>query len=173
MKIVINGDTVDIPVGNSGIPTVPLTQAEYDALTDDEKNAEKLYLITDAAASGSDSEEVYSTEETRIGTWIDGKPLYRRMVVGRLTAINTSTVAGDAIPDVDVVTYLGAITLLTNGGWCPFPYPPSTSVWAVCQFHTSDNKVHLMTNNSVFTGHDVYIEMRYTKTTDTATRRLT
>lgn len=23
--------------------------------------------------------EVYSTEETRIGTWIDGKPLYRRV----------------------------------------------------------------------------------------------
>lgn len=24
-------------------------------------------------------QEVYSTEETRIGTWIDGKPLYRKV----------------------------------------------------------------------------------------------
>jgi len=81
MKIVIDGKMVDVPAGQNGIPTVPLTQAEYDALTDDEKNAEKLYLITDAAASGSggggSSEEVYSTEETRIGTWF-GKPLYRQ-----------------------------------------------------------------------------------------------
>lgn len=32
-----------------------------------------------AKASNADGGEVYSTEETRIGTWIDGKPLYRKV----------------------------------------------------------------------------------------------
>lgn len=29
---------------------------------------------------GGSSEELYSTEEIRIGTWIDGKPLYRKVI---------------------------------------------------------------------------------------------
>ncbi len=43
------------------------------------------YAITDdrpgGSGSGGGGGEVYSTEETRIGTWIDGKPLYRRVLV--------------------------------------------------------------------------------------------
>ena len=31
------------------------------------------------SANSSSQGEVYSTEETRIGTWIDGKPLYRKV----------------------------------------------------------------------------------------------
>lgn len=37
-------------------------------------------VLTIGAVGGS-TEEVYSTEETRIGTWIDGKPLYRRVLL--------------------------------------------------------------------------------------------
>lgn len=32
------------------------------------------------SGDGGSPENVYSTEETRIGTWIDGKPVYRRVV---------------------------------------------------------------------------------------------
>lgn len=84
MKIAINGEILEVS-GGGGLPegTVavkPLTQAEYDALTDEEKQADVVYAITDDGGSGdSSSEEIYSTEETRIGTWIDGKPLYRRV----------------------------------------------------------------------------------------------
>lgn len=39
-----------------------------------------IMKITDGGSDSSEgsSEEIYSTEETRIGTWIDGKPLYRK-----------------------------------------------------------------------------------------------
>ena len=36
------------------------------------------------SGSGGSLEEIYSTEETRIGTWIDGKPLYRMYLEGTL-----------------------------------------------------------------------------------------
>lgn len=60
-----------------------LTQAEYDALTNAEK-AKGLYIVTEEGGSGGGSTggsslDIYSTEETRIGTWIDGKPFYRRV----------------------------------------------------------------------------------------------
>lgn len=44
----------------------------------------KGQTIADVGGSGSSagsSEEVYSTEETRIGTWIDGKPIYKRSAI--------------------------------------------------------------------------------------------
>lgn len=119
-------------------------------------------------ASGA-SNDVYSTEETRIGTWVDGKPLYRKVFVGPFAGVNVSTVVGTETPDVDAVTYLSAITLLTNGRWTPFPYPPSSTIWAVCQFAADDHKVYIITNNPVFVGHDAYVVMHYTKTTDQAT----
>lgn len=66
------------------IPTKSVAQAEYDALTEEGKNS-GLYVVTDANISLKDRGEVYSTEETIIGTWIDGKPLYRKVYTKVLT----------------------------------------------------------------------------------------
>ena len=141
-----------------------LTADPADGVTMDQVNT----AIQDAVAD-IQPQEVYSTEETRIGTWIDGKPLYRKVFVGPFAGVNVPTVVGTETPDVDAVTYLSAITLLTNGRWTPFPYPPSSTIWAVCQFDDDDHKVYILTNNPVFVGHDVYVVMHYTKTTDQAT----
>lgn len=58
-------------------PVKGLTQAEYDRLPERERGG--LCVITDAATVLPEGGEVYSTEETQIGTWIDGKPLYRKV----------------------------------------------------------------------------------------------
>lgn len=143
----------------------------YDSYTSRPVNAAVQYCIKaiESTAAIDASNDVYSTEETRIGTWIDGKPLYRKVFVGPFAGVNVSTVVGTETPDVDAVTYLSAITLLTNGYWTPFPYPPSTTVYSVCQFNDADHKIYIQTNSSLFVGHDVYVVMHYTKTTDQAT----
>lgn len=38
-----------------------------------------------SGGGGPGAGEVYSTEETRIGTWIDGKPLYRKVCIDKIT----------------------------------------------------------------------------------------
>lgn len=66
-----------------GIPVKPVTESEYNALSEEERNGETAWLVTDAEAESSGgvgAGDVYSTEEMRIGTWIDGKPLYRKVV---------------------------------------------------------------------------------------------
>lgn len=189
MKIVINGEMVDIPAGQNGIPTVPLTQAEYDALTDDEKNAEKLYLITDAAASGSDSggssEEVYSTEETRIGTWIDGKPLYRKVLVGEVTNVNATYVSiyDNFLPEKNLIFAKGRVMFdgvgdVSTKVFSLFPAYPHQNV-----LHTGNNCMVSLSLSSIETNlfisyktawpFSYEISIEYTKTTDTAARRLT
>lgn len=64
-----NALNVDNP--NRGI----MTQVEFDALTEEQK-ASGTYFVDDGQGGGNTG-DVYSTEETRIGTWVDGKPLYR------------------------------------------------------------------------------------------------
>lgn len=177
MKIVINGEMVDIPAGQNGIPTVPLTQAEYDALTDDEKNAEKLYLITDAAASGSgsggSSEEVYSTEETRIGTWIDGKPLYRKVFFKESDSYSTNGWHDlfEGPSDVDrLVSLDGSFEYLQEKIPIPIVYGSST---LTCEYESGKIKVVTGDRNFANSGKNYTVTIEYTKTTDTATRRLT
>lgn len=46
--------------------------------------------------------EIYSTEEVRIGTWIDGKPLYRRVYKGLLKT--TVNIYGLQVPISDLDT---------------------------------------------------------------------
>lgn len=55
------------------------TQAEFNALSEEQKKS-GTYIVDDGNNGGgsSSSSNIYSTEETRVGTWIDGKPLYRR-----------------------------------------------------------------------------------------------
>lgn len=81
------------------------TQAEFDALPSDDQN-KGFWVINDNSVGSNDyvtveqlkaalaeikTEEVYSTEETRIGTWIDGKPLYRKCYI-----ITTGTISTNA-----------------------------------------------------------------------------
>ena len=55
------------------------SQTEFDHLPEEQRN-KGLYLISDgdSNSSGGNFLNIYSTQEVRIGTWIDGKPLYRK-----------------------------------------------------------------------------------------------
>lgn len=53
-----------------------LTADETDGVTMDQVNS-----AIDAKLNAYEPQEVYSTEETRTGTWIDGKPLYRKAFI--------------------------------------------------------------------------------------------
>ena len=57
-----------------------LTQAEYDALTTEEKNNGTMYFITDTTVMAPNKFQptIYSLDEREIGVWIDGKPLYEK-----------------------------------------------------------------------------------------------
>lgn len=46
--------------------------------------------LSEVASNGS-SENIYSTVETKIGTWIDGKPLYRKVFYSESSAFTQAT----------------------------------------------------------------------------------
>ena len=75
MSLIYKGQTVaNVGGGSSGVSMEQVNAAIQDAVADIQP------------------QEVYSTEETRIGTWIDGKPLYRVVVTGSLSSPITGTI---------------------------------------------------------------------------------
>lgn len=53
--------------------------------------------------------EEYSTTETRVGTWIDGKPLYRRTFVVPTVVYNAYTAISGATGIKELIKYYGFV----------------------------------------------------------------
>lgn len=78
-------------------------------------NMAVLYCIK--AVKSFPTEQIYSTEETRIGTWIDGKPLYRNIINSTIQFVNGAM--GNFIPfasDIFELTQLRGIVGPTPWG---------------------------------------------------------
>lgn len=174
MKIAINGEILEVSgLPEGAVPVKPLTKAEYDALTDEERQADVVYAITDDAGSssgsGGSSEEVYSTEETRIGTWIDGKPLYRKVVVGKISRALQEIAIGDISEDIDKVVNICAT--FTSGGGQYYPNSQTTtnassSITSNSYVKVDAGRVVAYSSFSVVVNNDIVAIVEYTKTTD-------
>lgn len=89
--------------GTGGYYELPVASSETlggikvgDNLSIDENGV----LSANASGSGS-SLDAYSTEEQVIGTWVDGKPLYRKVVQYTLTATSGYPTVDTGIRDID------------------------------------------------------------------------
>lgn len=81
-----------------------LTQAQYDALPSSKLTDGVLYCITDDGyVEGQKfAPVIYSTEERQIGTWIDGKPVYQRVIkLDDITTYSQWVDTGISIGDID------------------------------------------------------------------------
>lgn len=72
-----------------------LTEEEFNALPEDERNSGLYFLAKENAGgdnvpSGGGYEKIYSTKEQRIGTWIDGRPLYQLTFIVPLSGMNSN-----------------------------------------------------------------------------------
>ena len=111
--------------------------------------------------------EIYSTEEKVVGTWIDGKPIYRKVVqynkpsTGELN-INLSDFG---ITNVENI-WLNHNSFVKSsyGEYKPVNNVEATNIFSYCNF-PSTTQIRLNTNNGYLTGMwNLIIE--YTKTTD-------
>ena len=83
-KMLISNDSLEweeIDKEDVGTPTWTGTQAEYDAAESDIADG-TIVNITDDDGNmvGARTTEIYSTDEIVVGRWIDGKPIYRKVI---------------------------------------------------------------------------------------------
>lgn len=146
----------------------PLTQAEYNALPDKENSG--FCIITDAAGSvgaGGSSGEAYSTEEQVIGTWIDGRPLYRRVFEGVLpSSTNFATLPNSKIENLDkIVSWNGGVNT-KDGVYKTAIEHVDSSAYITTLYDLNKNGLRVRTTHSAYFDAWIYLVVKYTKTTD-------
>lgn len=151
-----------------------LTADETDGVTMDDVNS-----AIDTKLDAYEPQEVYSTEETRIGTWIDGKPLYRKIVIGELTSKGSWQKIGDPIQNANVVSIMSSMIrsqysdVLPSG---PFYLNGVNYGYAVVYGMTGTTGVpeeglYGFTSSEFYFGKVITI-LEYTKTTDPSSVKL-
>lgn len=111
--------------------------------------------------AGVDGLTNYSTEEVQIGTWIDGKPIYRKTVSGSVsTTAGTSKAAtiGSIANVAAVVDMYGIVN--RSGAWFPLAMYAADNNHHRASF-TSGNVQFTSTHSAT-----AYATVEYTKTTD-------
>ena len=108
---------------------------------------------------------VYSEEETVIGTWIDGKPLYRKsFIVKGITAVSYTHSLADLNMDMCLFDFSHSV----------FKQDVYSLPFGIYGSNTDYNRVFFQDNNavvfqfgSIYTmSKDLYFTIEYTKTTD-------
>lgn len=128
-------------------------------------NGDPIYKAGSSSAGQTTGGEIYSTEETRIGTWIDGKPIYRMAFTG--TTINGENKLLDNVDSlIDIKGFIALNDTYGNGKMFP--------CWSMSA--TDQINILISTNNSLILRAGSYeanksfqVAIEYTKTTDTAT----
>lgn len=116
--------------------------------------------------------ETYSTSEKRSGTWVDGKPIYRKVVnntFNSIGAVGANVINqysfNHNIPDIDQVTHA---EMRIKGSGYNFPYIGTNGyglMWTGMS-HVTSSSVIIKVLNDTWGSLDCYFIIEYTKTTD-------
>ena len=122
---------------------------------------------------GNLANDFYSTTETVVGQWIDGKPIYRIVLE---TTIPTCVTNGTAVTtiysydsNIDVVTSIRAIYYRENNYYWSSGYTAvsgSSIVSSPVYYNTTSRGIIMANNSTGWNGSKAYVILEYTKTTD-------
>lgn len=142
------------------------TEEEFDALTANERKG--LCFIDDGNNATIINRDVYSTEESVVGKWTDGRPVYRKVL--NLTTPSTASswqTLTTGISDLGTVVSAFGFTTASSGSpkFVPIPYAsPSEANSSVMALNMNGTISMWVTGNK--TGIPCCIVLEYTKTTD-------
>ena len=122
---------------------------------------------------GNLANDFYSTTETVVGQWIDGKPIYRIVLE---TTIPTCVTNGTPVTtiysydsNIDVVTSIRAIYYKENNYYWFSEYTATSgsSIVSSPVYYNTNSRGIIMSNNSIgWNDSKAYVILEYTKTTD-------
>lgn len=123
----------------------------------------KGQTLSGSASAPSDAQNIYSTEETVIGTWL-GKPLYRK--VYELTTPKTAS-AQDTVGSIDAdmnVVGISGYMLTSEGVHHAINSTYGTNVAAVVR----GTNIRMIVSGATLVSRPCWLVLEYTKTTDSA-----
>lgn len=123
-------------------------------------------------SGGTGAENVYSTEETVCGTWIDGKPIYRKVIVGTTQADDGSACVFADVANLSISRLINLSgNMIDNKGESQITLQisfnrPGAINGAINMWYESKLKkiyYHFLNNYSLFSNCEVYVVLEYTK----------
>jgi hypothetical protein len=145
--------------------TIPINGKIVDTenVEDKTSNAPSMRLVEEM------TKDIYSTKEQVIGTWIDGKPLYRKVINATPTISNSSyqTISiKHNISDLKNVYKCNAF-LHNTGNTQTYILPAETSaIQAIGISEINSTNIIMYSKNDTWSGWIAEIILEYTKTTD-------
>lgn len=167
----ITGNTLPYTVSN-----VMLNVGNEKIAFEEYKN-KKIYTKKDNGgyeefANLDESQNDYSLAETKIGTWVDGKPLYRKVLVfsngtGEVTGTNGKVynLSDFGIANADEIHFVQPSYYMHNGNRMPFPFYDGQT-YAIQVYPT---QLRIICTYAEIAVNKMVITLQYTKTTDVAT----
>lgn len=118
-------------------------------------------------------QNVYSTDEIQVGTWIDGKPIYRKVLYGTLAQTTDGTLTSSYIAvenlHIKTVTSMSALVGRDAGNYQVIPLldrKSGNTYFIKYFFNRTDQVIQLQNGISDFSNMNVIVILEYTKTTD-------
>ena len=124
-----------------------------------------------SGGSGGPAEEIYSTEERRIGTWIDGKPLYRLSIETTVENPGTASAIMELPAEAEVKMFQGFAKRVDNGAIYSLPNTEPNDVGHNISCYIHNSKIMVWAGSGVATRlkkGKFWAIAEYTKTTDEA-----
>lgn len=120
-------------------------------------------------SSGGTAEEVYSTEERRIGTWIDGKPLYRKVIniISPEKVLTNAAYPFDASVDtmVSIQSVLQSQKSVSSSTY-PLPFLYEENVYLSVWYSEAALYARAGSGAVEYLSQPVTVTLEYTKTTN-------
>ena len=123
--------------------------------------------VPDGYIKELDDDEVYSTDEKKIGYWIDDKPVYRKVInIGSLPNNSVKDVQHNISNAYEYITIRGVAYRASDDFTIPLPFvsTDTKSYDVMCSVYGSYIRVSTASDRTAFA--KVYIILEYTKTTD-------
>ena len=136
------------------------------ALTELETKTNKLNTEINNLNTEIDNLKKYSTEEVKTGeTWIDGKPIYRKVITGTLTNAGINVIAD--LSSLNFKTIIKIDLISNNTDPISSQYYESATDKLRCHIMPSNKSLRISVGSSYPTlPLDYIITLEYTKTTD-------
>ncbi|WP_313347475.1 hypothetical protein [Lacrimispora sp.] len=133
--------------------------------------SDKKYCIQLAECDG-DSKDVYSYDEVEIGTWVDGKPIYRKVITGKLADKSGDALVFANVSDLgidELINLHGKLSDKNSLNQIAFPVSFNQVggvYYAVNMYYgveTGNIFYHLLNSYGAYSGSTAYAILEYTK----------
>lgn len=133
----------------------------------DEIDAELAKINKRITDIGTTAQMNYSTEEQVVGTWIDGKPLYRKVINYGALPNKASQGKEHGISDIEEIWIVGGWCKNANNGFVTQLNLPVPNGLENSFYFGVDTSIIRCETGTDRTNYSAYVIVQYTKTTDT------